>query len=473
MGSVSNGTLNGFADRANHAAKEKPIILGLAFPSPGHIQGMVQVSTHLVSKGYKVFLIGYEDYQTSIEKGGAEFIRHPWRWVLPDPKSTEGMSLHDKLVSNLKFVFVDATPAAFSILKDTLERLRVEYPGRQVIVLYESLAQGVLPFMYGAPLPKGFGSMPKVINFSTTMDLSSDPLVPPFGPGLPYNPTEENIQVWKNIYDARVPSEKALNKHYDDTMRPLGATISMEGWLWDTSMRVGDITLLPTSASTDYPRQTKNPKIRYIGGLPLKPMNPDFVYPGWWSEITSNAALPASSSEKKKVVMVAQGTAMLDYSELIVPTIKALASRDNVILVATLGKRGASIALGEGEDPLAEIPANTKVIDYLPYDALLPYADVFICNAGYGGFMHGVMNGVPMVLAGTQADKAEVAARAEYVGVAVNLRATSPTPGALRAGIDKVLSNESYKNKAVELKAENEAMDAMGQIEKIVDEFTE
>jgi len=31
------------------------------------------------------------------------------------------------------------------------------------------------------------------------------------------------------------------------------------------------------------------------------------------------------------------------------------------------------------------------------------------------------MNGVPIVLAGMDADKAEVSARAEYTGVAVNL----------------------------------------------------
>ncbi|KAK3386858.1 glycosyltransferase family 1 protein [Podospora didyma] len=452
----------------SHLSLCKPVIVVLAFPSPGHLTGLIQISAHLVQKGFKVILIGYEDYKAAIEKSGAEYVAHTWRWVLPPPDGLQ-LNHHERLVKNLKFVFADATPATFTILKQTLERVREQFPRRQVIILFESLAQGILPFVYGAPLPKGFDSFPKVINFNTTMYLASHPSVPPFGPGLPYDPTEENLNLWKAITDARMPSEIAMNGHYNDIMRPLGTTRDMTGWMWDTLMEVGDVTVLPTTFSTDYPRPIDKKKVRFIGGLPLKPMSPDFVYPKWWPEITSNAALPASSPDKKKVVLVAQGTAQHDYTELILPTISALSSRDDIIVVATLGKRGATL-----DDELsATLPANAKAIDYLPYDALLPYTDVFVSNGGYGGFMHGIMNGTPMVLAGTLADKAEVASRAEYIGVAVNLRTGWPTPEALRDAIDKVLTNDSFKKKAVQLKEENEAMDALGQVEGIIDELTE
>jgi UDP:flavonoid glycosyltransferase YjiC (YdhE family) len=111
------------------------------------------------------------------------------------------------------------------------------------------------------------------------------------------------------------------------------------------------------------------------------------------------------------------------------------------------------------------------VVDYLPYDALLPLADVFVSNAGYGGFMQSVMNGVPMVLAGTAADKAEVCARAEWAGVAVNLRAQTPGEDAIRAAVETVLGDGRYKKKALEVKEENERLDALARFESIIEEL--
>jgi UDP:flavonoid glycosyltransferase YjiC (YdhE family) len=78
------------------------------------------------------------------------------------------------------------------------------------------------------------------------------------------------------------------------------------------------------------------------------------------------------------------------------------------------------------------------------------------------------MNGVPTVLGGENADKPEVAMRGEHVGVSVNLKTGHPTVEQLRAGIDKVLADPSYKKRAVELRAENEAMDSLTRIEETV-----
>ncbi len=43
------------------------------------------------------------------------------------------------------------------------------------------------------------------------------------------------------------------------------------------------------------------------------------------------------------------------------------------------------------------------------------------------GVLQAMTNGVPMVLAGATEDKLEVAMRAEYAGIAVNLRTETPT----------------------------------------------
>jgi UDP:flavonoid glycosyltransferase YjiC (YdhE family) len=58
-----------------------------------------------------------------------------------------------------------------------------------------------------------------------------------------------------------------------------------------------------------------------------------------------------------------------------------------------------------------------------------------ITNGGYGGVQHAIRYGIPVVVAGESADKAEVAARVEYSGVGVNLRTAHPSPEAIAAAV--------------------------------------
>ncbi len=133
--------------------------------------------------------------------------------------------------------------------------------------------------------------------------------------------------------------------------------------------------------------------------------------------------------------MVAQGTLQLDATIMIVTALRALAKRSDLIVVALLGKRGATLPpRNDGsEEP---IPANAHVLDYFPYDLVLRHADAFLAIAGYGALQHAVTNGVPMVLGGDTEDKPQVALRAEQAGFAVNLRTGRPTEDAIVEGLD-------------------------------------
>ncbi|KAK4118641.1 glycosyltransferase family 1 protein [Parathielavia appendiculata] len=455
-----NLTLPDSGETCKMVPKEKPIIVATAFNAPGHTAGLLSISEHLIKQGFTVYFIAGPDFKASIEKIGAEFVENPWVWAHLIGKATPG----DKLW-NLKHIFADSIPVAHRVLKETLERIRREKPHREVLILHESFSNGLAPFVYGAPLPEGYSSLPKVINFHTSIYAIKHDSIPPFGPGLRYDHTPENLALWRSISDAMEPAVASVVQHLNDHLKALGATRPATGSFFDVLLDLGDVTVLATSPSLEYPLPEPKPKLRFIGGLPLKPLSPTFEFPSWWPTITNNTALPADSPDKKKLVFVTQGTAHRNYIDLIIPTINALANRADLLVVATLGARGAELPSS------VTIPANTIVVDYFPYDAVLPHADVFVSNAGYGGFMQGVMNGVPMVLAGTLADKAEVCARAEYAGVAVNLRAQNPGEDAIRAGVENVLGQRRFKERAVELKEENEKLDSLKTLERIIDEL--
>lgn len=175
----------------------------------------------------------------------------------------------------------------------------------------------------------------------------------------------------------------------------------------------------------------------------------------------------------------------MDYNALLIPTLKALADRDDLIVIGVLGVKGAKL---DG----FKIPSNAKVVDYLMYEAVLQYADVFVTNAGYGGFISGVMHGVPMVWAGRgrefiiifflgyrlltivfhPEDKAEVSMRGEIAGIGVNLETDRPSTEAIRDGVDKVLTDNSFKTRCLEVQRENQKLDCIGQLERIIKELS-
>jgi UDP:flavonoid glycosyltransferase YjiC (YdhE family) len=168
----------------------------------------------------------------------------------------------------------------------------------------------------------------------------------------------------------------------------------------------------------------------------------------------------------KKVIAVSQGTLALRYTDLIVPSIQGLAYRDDILLIVALGKKGATLP----SDTV--VPPNTRIADWIPFDDLLPHCDAFITNGGYGAFQHGISNGTPLILGGATEDKPEVAMRAEWCGIGINLRSGTPTPAAIAEAVESILESK-YKTRAAELQKEMSSWDPIGMIAQSIDELAD
>jgi UDP:flavonoid glycosyltransferase YjiC (YdhE family) len=113
---------------------------------------------------------------------------------------------------------------------------------------------------------------------------------------------------------------------------------------------------------------------------------------------------------------------------------------------------------------LGEVPANARLGGFLPFDALLPLADVLVTNGGYGGTHIALSHGVPMVVAGEAQDKPEVAARVEWSGTGVNLRTARPDETAIRSAVERVLEEDGFRERARAIRTEIQQHDALGTI---------
>jgi UDP:flavonoid glycosyltransferase YjiC (YdhE family) len=282
---------------------------------------------------------------------------------------------------------------------------------------------------------------------------------PPFGPGLPPDSSpagrERNKAMNEGVQKQLLGKAQAT---FEQLFRSTGAKFEKNTFFCDAMYTLPDRFIQMCIPSVEYPRSDLPTNIRFAGGLPKGHRDAYTDPPVWWDEIINN--------KTKKIVLVSEGTLTVSFTELVVPTLIGLKDREDIIVVVALGKKGRSLPEG------IIVPANAHIEDFIPFDDVLPYCSVFVSNGGYGAFQHAVGHSVPLVIGGGTEDKPEIAARAEWVGVAVNLRTSTPTPEAVLAAVDEILSNSKYKERSKVLEAEMAIYDPMGIVVKNIEELT-
>jgi len=442
-------------------ASTKPLLVIGSTPVYGHIMPLRSIAKFLIARGYEVTFVSATHFRPALEEIGCDYVPlegygdfyegdferlFPERFELPQGPV--------QLAYDLEHVFMKVIPSQHAAMQKAIRKVSEANPGRPIVQITEGVFQGGVPITKGAPGIKptasiGIGVIP--------MTLSSIDL-PPFGPGLPPDSSPEgrqrNVAMQKQTWETFFPN---VVKCWKEMMLEIGA-IPDDRTPLDATYFAPDRFIQMCVPSAEYPRSDASDSIRFGGGLPKGSRDPMKNPPSWWSEVVEN-------KEKKDIVFVCQGTVALRYNELIIPTIEALKDRPNTLLIVALGKKGASLPAD------IAIPANTRVIDFIPFDDLLPYCAAFVTNGGYGGFQHAISNGTPIITAGAGEDKPEVSARAEWSGMGFNLKTPTPTHEAILNAVDEVTSNPKYRTRAKEMEAEMATFDPIDIIVNNIEEL--
>jgi len=503
---VNGEGANGTGKSPLELKSNDPLILAMAINALGHLVPMLQITQYMVSKGYEVHFLTARDRQAMVEDVGASFIPAvgtmdwPVEHIIADVASRyEGnftglgnYIFYSKVMSQAMIGWTDS-------IRSALVTLRTQYQDREIVVLMDCFNLGVVPFKLGAELPAGFDEFPKILGISvippTWTSKEYGMLVgmkPTRTPVIFSRPPHTNTQIgnskkfepptsgtMQDVLDlASLRKETVLKRSVEDMellLRAMGARKPWESLLPDPSetfhlpmelmICVPDKTLQLCSPSLELPVSDMPKNFGFAGTLPAKhKLNKEFQAPKWWNRITENSAREnADKPDRKRIIMVAQGTIATNYEDLIVQTIKGLAHRDDLIVVAILGIKNATLEQF-GID--LQLPENTIVVDYFPYDTLLEHTDAFIANGSYGVFSHCIAHGVPMVLSGETEDKPDMGVRGEYAGFAINLRAQRPDPRKVEGALDQILTEEKFKRRALELKREAAEAQSLEVIEK-------
>ncbi len=389
-----------------------------AMPFTGHVAPMTTVARALVGRGHEVRFYTGARFRDRVEASGATLV--PWQQE-PDFDENDLPATFPRLVGkkgmrqllvNVVDCFIATAPAQVADLKAEWERepwdvLAADEVSVGAVLFSERMGApwatvAVLPLNLAGPAgpPSGMGIIPGTNPVTRARDAMLRGLVPMIS--------------------------RPVNVAIGDARRAAGlppTRLTMEKLVFSPSLIVASGAPL-----LDYERPDRPPHLHFGGELrsPVAATSADAALPQWWPELAD-----------RTVVLVSQGTQNIDPADLIRPALDALADSP-ALVVATTGV--------PGRDTLPfTAPANTRVAGFAPFTALLPHVDLMVTNGGWGGTLSALAHDIPLVIAGGDLDKPEIAARVAWSGAGVNLRTGTPTAQAVRDAVDRVLADPSFR----------------------------
>lgn len=388
-----------------------------SMPAVGHVGPLLVVAQELHRRGWRVRMLTGARYEPMVTRAGITFVPLPAEADTldsigaGDEKRERGLATINRGVER---AFVDpAGPAAAC-----LDQLLRDEPAD--VVLHDMTFLGVQT-LFGRPAderpltvlggigPAGFSSRDTA----------------PYGLGITPlgQPTLNRVRNRLLGFTSRLvlrPVHRSLDRFLADVGAP-----PLDGAFFMDVLSRSDLLAQFTVEEFEYHRSDAPPHLRFYGPMATAATQPTPA-PPWFDDLDPDLPL----------VHVTQGTvANTDYSEVILPTVTALADLPVQVAVTTGGRDVST---------LPDLPANAFAASYLPYDELLERTSVLVTNGGYGGLHHAMRHGVPIVIAGDSEDKVETSARVQAARVGVNLRTGRPTPQAIRDAVQRILADPSY-----------------------------
>lgn len=410
--------------------KTNPLrILFANVSADGHFYPLTSLAVHLKNAGHDVRWYSSGSYEKRIRSYGIPHYEYQkaldvtaenQNIIFPERQQINGQIA--KLKFDLENYFIRRAPEFYEDIKTINETFPFD-------VFVADVAFTGIPFVRDL-LKK------KVISIGVLPLMESSKQTPPYGLGLAPSHT-----FLSGIRDAflRFASDNLIFKKptlsYHRLLKQYGIPVP-EGNLFDTILRKSDFVLQSGTPGFEYPRKDMSENIRFIG--PLLPHS---------AGTQQKFSFTYKQAKYKKIILVTQGTMERDPAKIIVPTLEAFKDSEYLVIATTGGSQTESLRQRYSS-------VNIIIEDFISFDDIMPYADVFVSNGGYGGVLLAIKHQLPLVLAGVHEGKNEINARAGYFQLGINLKTETPSASQVKNSIEKVLSTPAYKSNITRLNKE-------------------
>jgi MGT family glycosyltransferase len=404
-------------------------ILFASMPAEGHVNPLTGLAKYLQAQGCDVRWYTGSSYAPKMAKLGIPLF--PFRKAVdvnggsleelfPEREKIKGQV--KKLVYDMIHVFIRQAPKFI----DDMQDIHKEFPFDVVVAECTFTAIPIIKKVLKVPVV-GIGIVPLT---ETSRDL------PPMGLGMTPSDTFTGRlkQRFLRFFTNEVLFRKANAAVYE--ILDSYAIPHNRSNVFDIAVKASDLYLQSGTPGFEYRRSDMGKNIRFIGSL--LPYSPGKKSTPWQD---------ARLKQYQTIVLVTQGTVEKDVEKLLVPALEAFKDTSTLVICTTGGS--------QTEELRKRFPQRNIIIeDFIPFDNVMPYANVYITNGGYGGVMLGIENELPMVVAGVHEGKNEICARIGYFKLGINLSTEKPTPLQIKNGVAKILADTMYRTNVERLSKE-------------------
>lgn len=411
-------------------------ILFATMPMDGHLNPLTGLAIHLQSLGHDVRWYTGPTYAVKIRKLGIPY--YPYQQAqeinqlnldtaLPERQRIKGTIA--RLRFDINHVFLLRAPEFVIDLKAIYE----EFP-------FELLVCDAL--FTAAPFIKQLLNIP-VAAVGVVPLAETSKTLPPSGLGMEpsdswFGQLKQSLLRYLTINHLLKPCTDLYNRLLVEHGLP-----TTNEFVFDAFIRQADVYLQSGTPGFEYTRPDMSPNVRFVG--PMLPHTLGSRHP---------FQQPALVAQYPRVVLVTQGTVERDPAKIIVPTLEAFKDDKQTLVIATTGG-------SQTKELRARYPQENLIIeDFIDFNSVMPYADAYVTNAGYGGVMLALLYGLPMVAAGVHEGKNEIAARIGFFKVGINLKTETPTVAQIRRSVEHIVNDNQYKRNVQRLGVEFRQYDA-------------
>jgi UDP:flavonoid glycosyltransferase YjiC (YdhE family) len=395
-------------------------IIFACIPSDGHFNPLTRLAVHLKSAGHDVRWYTQNLYEQKIKSLDIPY--YPFRKALQlnhqnlntvFPQRLKYKSQLTRLNFDLENLFVRRGPEFYYDLRD----IHNDFP---FDVMIADVAFTGIPFVR-----EKMRKPVLAIGIVPLIESSKD--LPPYGLGLTPSKSAWGRAKQKAL---RWLADKVLfgkvNRLFQNILRQ-HAIVPTYTNVFDTMIRKSILLLQNGTPGFEYVRSDLGENIRFLG--PLLP----------YREKTEEKPFVFSQPMAgKKVIVVTQGTVEKDVEKLIVPALEAFKDSDYLVFVTTGNSQTQELRKRYPQP-------HFTIEDFIPFAEIMPYADAYITNGGYGGVLLGIQHGLPMVVAGIHEGKNEINARVRYFRLGIDLKTEMPSPEQIYKTTLEILENPEYK----------------------------
>lgn len=370
----------------------------------GHVNPTLSFVTELVKRGVRVTYFTTEDFRKIVEPTGAKFVPvHSWMASnAPQNEKKEDGGKEDSVAAVVPFLFLNEAGA---YIDDVLSVLREDKPDA-ILHDFAGIAGTMAADVLGVPNIVLFTSYPSNDTYSVAESFSGIPDDHPMR--IAANEIAEG-------YVKKYGCRKMTVKEIFDGQGDLNLVMMQK-------------RLVPNNESFD----------------------DSFVFTG--VQIGKRTAFGSwtAPDNGKPLLYSSLGTAFNNWPEYYPILFDAVRDLD-INVFAALG--------AIDPESLHDVPANVELGKMVPQLDILSQASVFITHAGMGGTGEAIYYGVPMIAIPQMDEQAITARQIEKTGLGVAfLDKSAITSESLKAAIEKLLSDPSYRNTAKEFSDDMKAL---------------